>query len=507
MTPMHFEIHPSMDNGATHVRRPPLAAALATACSVLLAPQALAQAASASELQRLKEEVQELKRQVEKSQAQQTSGTAANEPAAKPAAHVAQSASNRLSLETADGQYSVALTGRLHFDLGGYPSFKPDNASVGLQTLSSGVNARRARIGVRGRAGGVWTYQFIYDGGNSQDSTAAGVEWAQIAYVGFHGVQIDLPGYSEPPFTLETSMSSNDIMFLERAAPVNVATGLGTGDFRANAGVRFFGDRYWIGAYLTGPQTGDSHTGAQQRFGAFQRAAAQLLAGPDYNLHLGAGVFELFKAPNTGPGTANAVTLSDRPELRIDPTALLTTGTIGSLAHPVTGATVYDAELAAGWRNWFAQGEYFRYDVTRRGLSSNSFDGAYAEVSWTLTGEHREYVPLGGTYSGITPSHPVGAHGGAGAWEVGVRYSYTELTDQFLAGQSLAAQPNAIDGGKLKNTTVGINWYVNSYLRLMLNYVHSELDKTNGTAAAGAALGVPIGYKLDGIALRSQVAW
>jgi phosphate-selective porin OprO/OprP len=487
-------------------RARPTALAVAAVLAVSLAPRAMAQAASASELERLKDQVQQLQRQVDKMQGPQTTGSAAKDSSAKPTPRVAQSGSNKLSVETADGRYSVSLTGRVHFDLGGYPSFKPDNTAVGTQTLSSGVNARRARIGVSGRAGGVWTYQFLYDGGSSQDSTASGVEWAQIAYVGLKGVQIDLPGYSEPPFTLETAMSSNDIMFLERAAPVNVATNLGTGDFRANGGVRFFGDRYWIGAYLTGPQNGDSHTGTQQRFGSFQRATAQVLAGSDYNLHLGVGVFELIKAPNTGSGTANVVTLSDRPELRIDPTALLTTGAIGSLAHPVTGATVYNAELAAGWQSWFAQGEYFRYNVTRAGLSSNSFDGAYAEVSWTLTGEHRRYVPLSGAYSSITPSHPVGVDGGMGAWELGARYSYTQLTDQFVAGQSLASQPNAINGGKLKNTTVGVNWYVNSYLRFMLNYVHSELEKTNGTAAA-AALGVPIGYKFDAIALRSQIAW
>jgi len=41
----------------------------------------------------------------------------------------------------------------------------------------------------------------------------------------------------------------------------------------------------------------------------------------------------------------------------------------------------------------------------------------------------------------------------------------------------------------------------------MLNYVHSNVDKRNGTAAPGAALGSAIGFRLNGIALRSQVAW
>jgi phosphate-selective porin OprO/OprP len=508
MTPVSSQIERS-------TRPSTVAAAVAAALGVLLAPQAMAQAASSADLQALKDEVQQLQRKIDQLEAQQKQQQQ-TQPAqqtqvvvTKKTPEVVENSSNhKLSIQSADGQYSIALTGRLHLDVGGYDDFRPDNTAVGTQKLSSGFNARRARIGVTGKAGGDWTYQFIYDAGNSSDNAAGGIEWAQIAYVGIKGVQIDLPGYSEPPFTLETSQSSNDIMFLERAVPVNVATGLGTGDFRANTGVRVYGDRYFFGAYLTGPQNGDSHANAQERFGTFGRASVQLLQSDDYNLHLGGGVFELIKAPNTGPGTPYTVTLSDRPDLRIDPTALLTTGAIGTLANPVTAATVLDGELAGGWHSVFAMGEYFHYDVERRGLGTNKFNGGYAEVGWTLTGEHRRYLPLVGSYSGINPSHPFGgANGGAGAWEIAFRYDQTNLTDNFIVGNALAAQPDAVNGGRLKDYTVGVNWYVNSYMRFMLNYVRSTLDKANDKAVAGAPLGVPVGYSFNGFALRSQVAW
>jgi phosphate-selective porin OprO/OprP len=513
MTPIRTELRGFPTNQANTSRPSGIAAAVAAALGVLAAPHAMAQAASASDLDRLQDQVKDLQSQIDKlkqaqqGQAPQAAGTPAKDSSAKPAPHVAESGAHKFSLESADGQYSIALTGRLHLDVGGYPSFKPDSTAVGTQQLSNGFNARRARIGVTGKVAGDWQYWFIYDAGNSQDSTPAGIQWAQISYVGFKGVQIDLPGYSEPAFTLETAQSSNDLMFLERAVPVNVATNLGTGDFRANTGVAFYSDRYWLGAYLTGPQSGDSHTNVQERFGTFGRATVQVLQSDNYNLHLGVGVFELIKAPNTGPGTPATVTLSDRPELRIDPTALLTTGAIGNAAHPVTGATVIDGEVAAGWGSLFAMGEYFNYKVDRIGLSNNSFDGAYAEVSYTLTGEHRRYVPNRGSYSAINPVHPVGSNGGFGAWEIAARYSYTNLIDQFVPGAALSAQPNAVNGGRLKNATFGVNWYVNSYIRFMFNYIHSELDKANGTAVAGAPLGVPVGYKFDAIALRSQVAW
>jgi hypothetical protein len=41
-------------------------------------------------------------------------------PAPPPGPHVTQSAKNRFGIESADGRYSIALTGRLHFDAGDY---------------------------------------------------------------------------------------------------------------------------------------------------------------------------------------------------------------------------------------------------------------------------------------------------------------------------------------------------------------------------------------------------
>ena len=186
---------------------------------------------------------------------------------------------------------------------------------TGPQNLSSGVNARRARIGITGTVLGDWGYAFVYDAGNSSNQTAKGIETAQIIYSGLLGSAFEI-GYSNTFFTLDQATGSNDTLFIERATPSNVATSYNAGDARSNVGARFFGDRYWLGAYFTGPQSGDSHTLTAERFGAFQRAAFQVLKGDDYTVHLGFDVDELLKAPNSGNGTPNAITLSDEPELR-----------------------------------------------------------------------------------------------------------------------------------------------------------------------------------------------
>ena len=53
---------------------------------------------------------------------------------------------------------------------------------------------------------------------------------------------------------------------------------------------------------------------------------------------------------------------------------------------------------------------------------------------------------------------------GRGAWEVAYRFSYIDMLDDLtVKGAGLAT-----------DHTFGVNWYLNPYTRLMLNYVHSS---------------------------------
>jgi phosphate-selective porin OprO/OprP len=473
-------------------------------------PAFAAEVETEKRLQALERRIEQLEKENKALSDQVVAAPNAAPPALPPSnsgPHDVESAAHKFSVASADGKYSIGLTGIVQTDFGGYLNFQPRSNLSGPQHLTSGINVRRARIGVAGKVFGDWSYTFIYDTGNSQDTTAGGIEAAQVSYTGFKGVIIDLPGYSATPFTMEQATSSSDLMFLERSTPTNLAIGLNAGDSRTNTGVHFIGDRYWVGAYFTGPASGDSHTGLSERFGAFQRATYQVLAAPDYSLHLGVAADELLQAPNTGVGTANAVTLNDRPELRIDPTSLLTTGSLGTVANPVTGDAVYGIEAAGGWQSLFFQGEYFLYRIDRRGLATASFDGGYAQISYTLTGEHRAYNRTSGAYGGIVPADPFSISGGIGAWEVAARVSYAGLTDNFTPKLALSAQPDAVNGGRQIGYTAALNWYPNTLMRLMVNYVHTDFKKLNGVPMTGLALGAGAGAKADAVAGRIQFAF
>jgi phosphate-selective porin OprO/OprP len=184
--------------------------------------------------------------------------------------------------------------------------------------------------------------------------------------------------------------------------------------------------------------------------------------GRAYSFHVG-GDAEFLEKPAFNRVTgAQTVTLSDRPELRIDPTVLATTGGIANTEH----AQVYSVEAAASYGPFYAQGEYFFYNVDRlTGLSSLNFQGGYVEASYTLTGESHSYNAGSAAYSGIVPANPFStATGGWGAWEIAGRYSVVDLNDRLGFADGIA-------GGRQTVYTAGLK-----LVRHAQRPVHAQLS-------------------------------
>ena len=448
-------------------------------------------------------------------------------PRAAPSDVVVTMPNNRPTICTADEQNCVALTSRVHFDVGGY-DYRPNSASTVPQRLDDGVNVRRARIGVLGKFFGDWNYALVYDFGGSSDGfggtgsaggvpvgflpggAVSGIENAYLSYTGFRpfGGQLAIEGgVMDIPWTLGEATSSNDILFMERASSQVIASTMAADDFRSAVGARWFTDRFWAGAYATGPTTGAIHSassvnpnGTSEQFGAVARVAGQVVSGANYSVHLGAGAEFLITPPHNNISNAQTLTFTDRPELRIDPTQLISTGAIPN----VSSAQVYGVEAAATYGPLFLQGEYFWFNVDRNaatglppfGAPSLKFEGGYAQVGYVLTGETHKYNPAAAAYFGVVPDHPFSlAGGGWGAWEIAGRVSTIDLNDQL-------GTTNGIAGGRQTIYTAALNWYVNRNVRFMLDYLHGnvarQVSPTNFTDA---------GAKFDAIAMRTQIAF
>jgi phosphate-selective porin OprO and OprP len=429
---------------------------------------------------------------------------------------------NRPTICTADEQNCISLTSRLDFDAGGY-DYRPNTANTKPQRLDDGVNARRARIGVLGKFLGDWNYVLFYDFAGSSDGFAgtasaggttvdflpggglSGIERAYLSYTSvkpFGGQLAIEGGYMKVPYALDKATSSNDTLFLERASSELIAVNIAAGNRRSAFGARWYNDIFWAGAYATGPTTGAIHSassadpdGSTEQLGATARVAGQVISGNDYSLHLGADAEFLIKPPHNLVDNSFTLKLSDRPELRIDPTEIIDTGSITG----VSGAQVYSAEAAATYGPLFFQGEYFWYNVARNnlpGLPSLKFNGGYAEASLLLTGETHPYIPAYAAYGGIIPANPFSLWGGGwGAWEIAGRVSTINLNDQLGAA-------NGVAGGRQTIYTAGLNWYVNSNVRFMFDYLHGDIAKQVSPTNTGDA-----GAKFDAFAMRTQVAF
>src|ERR1700687_3720686 len=279
--------------------------------------QARAQSAGAdAEMAALKQQLRLMEQKLDKLQRQTAANTAAAATAnakadakvsvANAAAYpvksqiapsdaVVKMPNNRPTICTADDQNCISITSRVHFDAGGY-DYRPNTAATTPQRLDDGVNLRRARIGVIGKFMGDWDYALIYDFGGTTDgfaSTASvggatvgflpggalsGVENAFLSYTGlkpFGGKLAIEGGVMDLPYTLDEAMSSNNIPFMERASSGITATNIAAGDFRSAFGARWYTDRIWAGAYVTGPATGAIHSasslnppGTTEQYGA-----------------------------------------------------------------------------------------------------------------------------------------------------------------------------------------------------------------------------------------------
>ena len=97
------------------------------------------------------------------------------------------------------------------------------------------------------------------------------------------------------------------------------------------------------------------------------------------------------------------------------------------------------------------------------------FWGHYAYISYFLTGENRMYDKSNGIFSDVRPNQNFNFKEKKwGAWELGIRHSFVDLIDK------------GIKGGKERNVTLGINWYLKPRMRMMFNYVRAKVkDRDN----------------------------
>ena len=151
-----------------------------------------------------------------------------------------------------------------------------------------------------------------------------------------------------------------------------------------------------------------------------------------------------------------------RPETRLSNFRYVDTGNIA-----VDEIDLLGLELAGVYGPFSLQSEYVRSDLNAVSGEDLCFDGYYVQIAYLLTGEHRSYRHDSGRFDSPVPKHPFHLSSEKwdwGAWEIASRYGAVDLND------------GNIDGGKHTSLTLGLNWYLNTNLRVSANYIHNDID-------------------------------
>jgi phosphate-selective porin OprO and OprP len=470
---------------------------------------------SRGEAQRAKEEARQAQQAAE--QARQNAARAATaESQATRAAVQAQAAAvppppsgikvdmpnGRPTISTSDGRLSFAIGTQVQFDMGGY--FQNPTPTTQFPHLNNGVNLRRGRIYFVGTYDD-FTLNLAPDFGGSPDGSPSLYE-ANLNWTGFQPVTATV-GYFKPWFSLYDSQSTNDFLLLERPSIVEIARNVAAGDARASVGAKASTDDYFASAYLTGTTWGAQSASLLngEQLGFVGRLAGRPYHDQDTNIHLefsGQNVFH----PNinaAGMPGVNVQTLifQDRPEVRIDMNRLISTGNLSAAS-----ANVYGGGLGASWRNLLIQGEYYAINMDQAKLPparqpSLGFNGGYVEAGWVITGEPIRYSTGSAAFARPKVDRPWTLDGpGIGAWELSTRYSVTNLTSNVTPGVSQTVT-GGVYGGLQKIVGVGLSWYPNDWVRFILQFQYTNVDKLN---SAGTA---QIGQQFETLAGRVQIAF
>lgn len=462
----------------------------------------------------------------------------------------------RPTFSTADSRFTASIRGLAQFDAAYYMqdiSAKTLPLAYGPD-LSSGANFRRVYLGVQGKVFGDWSYNLNFDFGGSNGTEAPGhIQSVYLQYDGLNPFAFRIGAYP-PPANLEDSTSASDTMFLERNSPSDLQRNIAGGDGRDAVSLLYTGDRLFGALSFTGGKAQDSAVFDEQQ-ALLGRASYLLYSDSDAHFLVGGNGTYVLKFPDAvangaptisnTPGAAalNSIALSDPPELTVDSNGirLANTGAL-SAEHLWQGG----AEAAGNWRNFYAQGGYYDFEVQRAPMaftaftasgthhtaivtpSDNSFSGWYVQASWILTGESKGYNPATGAFTPPQPAAPLVLDGsGWGAWELAGRYSVLDLNDHANNAANLITNwtggpggtrtytfYNTVRGGDQKIWTAGLNWYPNNSIRFALDYQLIDINRLQApSTVTTSASGVPplphlgASQTVQAISLRSQISF
>lgn len=299
-----------------------------------------------------------------------------------------------------------------------------------------------------------WRAKLQIDIEQADDSTdlTTGIADIYIQYVGWDHLEMTI-GKTKEPFSLEQMTSSKDISVIERS----MATSAFSPGRHVGVGLSHELDKMtWaLGLYeaeddeesshyaLTGRLTYTPWSNQKHLLHLGLAGSLRELEGESYKIKEEAEVHTAKKVVTSGK------TLADQVQL------------LGLEAAWVKGPLSLQAE-------------YMTARIKAEIEEDASYAGYYLQASYFLTKESRPYKY--GIFEQVKPNHSFGA------WELVARYSVLDAQDNQK-------------GVKAANITLGVNYFINDKVRLMANYIHTDLTEEEIEETQGHALSLRLQYR------------
>ena len=364
------------------------------------------------------------------------------------------------TLESANGNNSIQLTGRMHldarynnlddFDQRFGETYDKDSASAADQ-----FEMRRARLGVKGKFAKHFNYEVV---GNLPGTATLDVAYLDYAKYNEASVRI---GKFKQPWGLEQLTSSNNIDFMERSYNDQITPG-------KKLGAMLFGEpkvgiTYAVSAFQMNDTEQDYKNDKMSFAGRGTLNFAELMGDKDSIYHVGLAGFD--KDWSVRGSTSSSTSGGRDPSASLlafsSPGRGLSNVFRAQVGGEPAGANLQSAlsdetsqmkSYAYGLEGIFArgpfkiQGEFSnskhkgRYDAgttanpqARAAATSVDLDARtwYAEALWLVTGEKYANSYKKGVFGSIKPTNNFDVDGGSGwgALELGLRMEAYKVTD------------------------------------------------------------------------------
>lgn len=348
-----------------------------------------------------------------------------------------------LTFATEDKQFDMTIGGKLQLDSAWFGEENSLRNKVGA--AKSRDQVRRARLSAKGTMYGDGFYKFEYDFAGDSGNTRiqdAFIGWKNIPYVGTLRF-----GHMFEPIGRENLTSNSYLTFMEYGLPSALMPGRNIG-LQSNSA--FFNDALTL-ALGVFRDTDDYGAGTSNKYNFSTRITSTPIyknKGEEF-LHLG---FSYSRRATNG-----TLQYRSRPESNMAP-YFVDTGVFNA-----KNANLFGLETAYVRGPLSFETEYASSLADLGGDKSAYFQGLYGFVSYFLTGESRPYNRSTGEFLRVHPKKNFSIKDKTwGAWEAALRYSYLDLDEEN------------INGGILSDVTLGLNWYLNPNMRIMLNYIYAK---------------------------------